>query len=426
MEHLQHFDLRQDPFQIEPDLRVYFDSPSHHDAQRRVERGLRQSKGLTVMTGEDGTGKTLLARRILNELEEEIFDANMMVMMPGAVAAEHVLQRFARQLGAEGPANDRSALMGGIYDQLAAVREEGRHSVLILDDAHLTGAAPMAEIGGLLNLEYEDRRLLSILLVGLPQLDQPVLRDAGLEQRVDVRVRLQPLDAETSAAYLAHRLQTAGGRPEILSPEAVESLFKLGGGRPRLMNTLADNALFEAFLAKRAQIGVGDVERAAEDLGIGAGGAPAPEPARSERPQAFARGPVPVEPIPSDPAADTAVEGVGYVNPSAGDEGELPTGPVEDLNSLLSDLRSTETDDDFATLLVQSDEGNGAGGALVLDEEVAVLVGDDEALSTLPTFGADNASDAKVAEATRIAFPEEATPDEADEFDQAFVKMIED
>jgi type II secretory pathway predicted ATPase ExeA len=99
LEHLHHFDLSHDPFQNEPDLRFYFASAHHRDVQLRLDRGLRQHKGLCVMTGEGGTGKTLLARRILDTLEEEVFDANLMVMLAGAADAESVLSRFARQVG---------------------------------------------------------------------------------------------------------------------------------------------------------------------------------------------------------------------------------------------------------------------------------------------------------------------------------------
>ena len=103
MEHLQHFGLSQDPFSNEPDLRVYFDSVSHREAQRRVERGLRQHKGLTLLVGESGMGKTLLARRILDALEEEVFEATLLVMHPGAADATGILQRLARRSAAKSP-----------------------------------------------------------------------------------------------------------------------------------------------------------------------------------------------------------------------------------------------------------------------------------------------------------------------------------
>ena len=137
MEHLQHFGLTQDPFSNEPDLRFYFDSACHKEALLRVERGLRQNKGLTILCGQAGTGKTLLARRVYESLEEEIFEPSLMVMLPGAADAQSLLVRFAKQLGVEEPASDRSGVLGQIYEQLAIVREDGRHAVLIIDDAHV-------------------------------------------------------------------------------------------------------------------------------------------------------------------------------------------------------------------------------------------------------------------------------------------------
>lgn len=268
MEHLQHFGLSQDPFSNESDLRLYFDSPSHRDAQRRVERGLRQHKGLTVLTGEGGMGKTLLARRILDGLEEELFEATLLVMLPGAADAMGIFQRFARQLGAEEPARDRAGVLAQIYERLAIVREDGRHAVLIVDDAQVMSPQVFAELGGLLSLEYEDRRLLSLLLVGSPALDRQIDGDASLLPRVEVRVRIQPLDLRGATAYMMHRLKVARGRPELIPPSTVEALHKLGRGRPRLLNTLADNGLFEAYLAGRSALEPGDVERAAGDLGL--------------------------------------------------------------------------------------------------------------------------------------------------------------
>ncbi|MCA9503843.1 MAG: AAA family ATPase [Myxococcales bacterium] len=271
MEHLQHFGLSQDPFSNEPDVRVFFPSGAHRDAQRRVERGLRQHKGLTLLMGEGGMGKTLLARRVLEALEDEVFEATLLVVLPGAADATGILQRFARQLGADEPANDRAALLGQIYEQLAIVREDGRHAVLMIDDAQIMTPATLAELGGLLSLEYEERRLLSMLLVGSPELDALVQRDPGMLARVDVRVRLQALDLDGTTAYLTHRLGSAKGDPSLLPTAAIQALHKFGRGRPRLLNTLADNALFEAYLAGRHAIDPHDVERAAADLGVGVG-----------------------------------------------------------------------------------------------------------------------------------------------------------
>ncbi|MFK7897493.1 MAG: AAA family ATPase [Myxococcota bacterium] len=302
MEHLQHFGLTRDPFSNEPDLRFYFESGSHHDAQRRVERGLRQRKGLTVLTGEGGMGKTLLSRRILEALEEEVFEATLLMMLPGAADATSILQRFARQIGCDEPALDRAELLGQIYEQLSIVREDGRHAVLIIDDAQIMAPAALAELGGLLSLEYEDKRLLSMLLVGSPDLDKLVESDAGMKPRVDVRVRLQPLDLVNAAAYVKHRLSSVQGPEGLVTEESMETLHKFGRGRPRLINTLADNALFETYLGGRLAIECMDVERAAGDLGIG------PDPGTTFSPQHRSVPPPPTLILPPTQAEIPAAE----------------------------------------------------------------------------------------------------------------------
>jgi len=305
VEHLYHFNLNQDPFQNEPDLRFYFESETHRRAQLRMDRALRQSKGLVVLTGEGGTGKSVLARRLFEGLEEEIFESALMVMMQGSADATSVLRRFAAELGVEAPPTERSELIGVLYEQLAIVREDGRHVVLILDDAHVLGQQAMAEIGGLMNFEYEDRRLLSLVLVGLPELDTMISGIPSLGERVDVRVPLRSLGEADAAAYIAHRIQAAGGDAAIMDEAATQTVFKLGGGRPRRMNALADNALFEAYLGGRTIVSAADVESAGRDLALDS----SPDTiAVSQLVSESASGPAPETPVLATPGPMIATE----------------------------------------------------------------------------------------------------------------------
>ena len=285
MEHFQHFGLAEDPFRNEPRLELFFETHANRDAMRRLERGLRQAKGLLVLAGEIGSGKTMVVRRLLENLEEEVFEASMLVVLHGAADAGWMLGRFAAQLGIEEPASEREALLAQIYEKLAIIREDGRHAVLIIDDAQALASQPtLAEVCGLLKLEYEERRLLSLVLAGAPSLELALANDPTLSHHIDVKVRLEPLDPTGAAAYLAHRIDAAGGNPAILDPGAVAALHALGGGLPGRMNTLADNALFEAFLCGRAKMTRTDVERAHRDLGSAA---PAAPPAEAPRPVAI-------------------------------------------------------------------------------------------------------------------------------------------
>jgi type II secretory pathway predicted ATPase ExeA len=285
VEHFQHFGLAEDPFRNEPRLELFFETHANRDALRRLERGLRQAKGLLVLAGEIGSGKTMVVRRLLEGLEEEVFEASMLVVLHGATDAGWMLSRFAAQLGIEEPASEREALLAQIYEKLAIIREDGRHAVLIIDDAQsLASQSTLAEVCGLLKLEYEERRLLSLVLAGAPSLEQALANDPTLSHHIDVKVRLEALDPTGAAAYLAHRIDAAGGNPAILDPGAVAALHALGGGLPGRMNTLADNALFEAFLCGRAKMTRTDVERAHRDLGSSAPAGAAPAPAAEEEP----------------------------------------------------------------------------------------------------------------------------------------------
>jgi type II secretory pathway predicted ATPase ExeA len=225
----------------------------------------------------------MTVRRLLDRLEEDVFEAGMMVVLHGAADASWMLRRYAVQLGVEGPAAEREGLIAQIYEQLAIVREDGRHAILIIDDADaLAKPSALAEICGLLKLEYEDRRLLSLVLTGPEKLADAFRSDPGLAHQVDVRVELAQFDQSETAEYLAHRIRQAAGEPSLLEPDAIVALRELGQGYPGRMNKLADNALFEAFLCGHKKMGNVDVERAYADLGW-ASPSPAPTETRPER-----------------------------------------------------------------------------------------------------------------------------------------------
>lgn len=274
MEHLHHFKLGEDPFRNEPALKFFFESRQQQESLRRLDRAVRQAKGLCVLLGNVGAGKTMVVRQLLDNLEEEVFEASMMVVLNDAADAAWMLVRFARQLGVEEPPREREALIAEIYDRLAIIREDGRHAVLIVDDAQtLASPETLTTLCGLLKLEYEDRRLLTLVLAGTPELGDALAAIPALAHRVDAKVHLTPFDATTAAAYIDHRVRCAGGGAAVFAGDALSALYELGGGIPGRMNTLADNALFEAFLCGRSAVSAVDVERAHRDLCWEAGAA---------------------------------------------------------------------------------------------------------------------------------------------------------
>jgi type II secretory pathway predicted ATPase ExeA len=262
VEHLQHFGLNDDPFRHDPIERYQLDVPSQHDALLRVDRGVRQARCLVVVSGGVGAGKSTILRKLYEELEEEVFEASMMLVLRGRVDADWLLRRFAVQLGVEEPPTEREALVGQIYERLAIIREDGRHAVLIIDGADaLAVPETLAELFALVKLEYEDRRLLTVVLAGSHKLTEVIDADAALVQQIEVRVELEKFSREESARYLGGRVEVAGGAARILLPGAVAALHELSDGCPGRLNTLADNAFFESYLAGRSEVAKSDVER---------------------------------------------------------------------------------------------------------------------------------------------------------------------
>lgn len=270
LDYLQHFGLDREPFGNDPLPGFHFESPALVAAERRLVRGPAQGKGLTVLIGGHGSGKTTLLHRLVDALPQNRFDAAVLVLSGRSVEPVAFLQRVARLFGVAAPAEDRSALLGQLAGRLMQIQERGLRAVAVIDEAHLLDhESVLQEIRGLLNLEGERGRALSVVLSGLPALEDRLRAFPGLLHRVDVQVRLECFDAATSARYLTERVAFARGKAEILHPAAVQALHELSGGVPRALNTLADNALFDAFLAGRGAIAVEDVERAAASLGRG-------------------------------------------------------------------------------------------------------------------------------------------------------------
>jgi len=268
VEHLHHFGLAEDPFRSDAADKFDVELPSQQDALARLDRGVRQGRGLVVMVGAVGSGKTRVARSLYDGLEEEQFEAAMMVVLRREVGAEWLLARIARQLGVERADADREAVIRQIYERLAIIHEDGRRAVLIIDDAHgLANSDTLSELCGLVKLEYEERRLVTVVLVGAPPLDAAIAADPLVSHHVEVRVPLAPLARDEAIHYLGARVEAAGASAEIWLPGASAALHELAGGAPGRINALADNALYEAWLAQRPQVTRSDVERAHADLG---------------------------------------------------------------------------------------------------------------------------------------------------------------
>ncbi|HEY6097988.1 MAG TPA: AAA family ATPase [Anaeromyxobacter sp.] len=279
MNYLEFYELSQEPFSNAPVSRFYYSSAQHAQALMRLTHAVSGMKGLAVLVGDIGAGKTTLARRMLDSLPEEEYEAALLVIIHSGITAGWLLKRIALQLGVENPAEEKLALLSQLYQRLVKIYEQGKKAVVLIDEAQMLATREiMEEFRGLLNLEVPERKLLSFVFFGLPEIEDNLRLDPPLAQRVSLKYRLEPLSPEATEAYVRHRLRLAGAARVPFNAGALARVHAHSRGTPRLINTLCDNALFEGFVARTREIDEKFIDRVARDLGIEA---PAPEPARA-------------------------------------------------------------------------------------------------------------------------------------------------
>ncbi len=269
MDYLKFYELRVEPFRNDPDVAFFFESRAQRAARMRLMRGVTQQRGLCVLVGAPGLGKTMLARQLLASLDGPERCVRLLGIPHRDCDAGWLMPRITSAFGVTQPAATALGALGQIYERLAGLGAAGRHPVLLVDEAQLLeNPRVMEEFRGLLNLESEDRKLLSLVLFGLPDLDRVLRLDAPLAQRVDIRVTLEGLDDDELGPYLEHRSKQAGATRSLFTADAIEALWSWTRGVPRLVNTLADNALFEGALASARVIDAAIVVTSAQQLGL--------------------------------------------------------------------------------------------------------------------------------------------------------------
>lgn len=269
MSYIEYFGLNREAFSNAPDARFYFNSEQHSQALLRLMYAVDSNKGLAVCIGGVGTGKTTLARKMLDGLDEEHYESSLLVMVHSGITADWILTRIAMQLGVENPAQDRLPLLNQLYERLLVIDAAGKKAVVLIDEAQMLQTRElMEEFRGLLNLEIPGKKLLNIVFFGLSEVEESLRLDEPLSQRVAVKYHLKSLSLNTTRSYIQHRLQVAGATRMLFQSDAIPMIHRYSGGVPRLINTLCDNCLFEAFMLKQTDVDLKTVHSVAGDLGL--------------------------------------------------------------------------------------------------------------------------------------------------------------
>jgi MSHA biogenesis protein MshM len=261
-----HFGLRELPFGITPDTSFFFSSPRSQEALNTLLVAARNGEGFIKITGEVGTGKTLLCRKFMATLGEDFVTAYIpnpyleprTLMLALADELEIALEKDV----------DQHQLLKSITQRLVELAGQGKRVLLCLDEAQAIPVESLEALRLLTNLETEKRKLLQIVLFGQPELDRHLALDSirQLAQRITFHYHLGPLSRDDLDYYVAHRLRVAGfSGARLFSRGAITRLFAASGGVPRLVNILAHKALMLSYGQGKQQVGASHVRDAARD-----------------------------------------------------------------------------------------------------------------------------------------------------------------
>jgi len=261
--------LARNPFEITPDPAFLFPTRRHNEALAALYYGIGQRKGFVVLTGEVGTGKTLLVRCLLEHLKNN--DIAYAYVFDPCLSPLEFLQFITGDFGLPSTGKNKSDILHSLGTYLIERHQRKLATVLVVDEAHLLSPDVLEEIRLLTNLETSQAKLLQIVLAGQPELDQKLDSFAlrQLKQRIALRSRLDPLDSNETRGYVRRRMELAGANSHaatLFPAETLAKVYSCSRGIPRLINTLCENALITAYADKADHVEPEMVENAAADL----------------------------------------------------------------------------------------------------------------------------------------------------------------
>lgn len=251
--YLEHWNLKERPFENTPDRRFLYPSDNHREALQRLLYAISSEKGCAMLSGEYGCGKTVLVRTVVNELDLESYE---IALINYPFFDRHTfLKEVLHQFGQDAPDKHRVELFRDLSELLYENVAQGKKNILVIDEAQIIDDPEVfEEVRLILNIQLEDRFLINILLVGQPELRERIMLYPQLDQRIAIKFHLHRFNHENSAQYVQHRLKVAGVEREIFTEEALYLLYKISNGVPRRINNIADLCLLEGSARKAEQI----------------------------------------------------------------------------------------------------------------------------------------------------------------------------
>jgi type II secretory pathway predicted ATPase ExeA len=225
MNYLEFYGLNQEPFSNAPVGKFFYNSKQHSEALIRLKYAAESMKGLALLIGDIGTGKTTIARKMLDNLPEGEYESALLVIIHSGVTANWLLKKIAMQVGVKEPTNDKLQLLNQLYSRLVELHENNKKAVVLVDEAQMLQSKEiMEEFRGLLNLELPEKKLLTFIFFGLPEMEDYLKIDEPLSQRIALRYTLKSLDEHSTEEYIKYRLKIAGTEKILFNPEGLQSI----------------------------------------------------------------------------------------------------------------------------------------------------------------------------------------------------------
>ncbi len=260
----KHFGFSIKPFQTVPNPEIFYLSPKHENALTYLEYGIMERAGFVLLTGEVGSGKTTLIRYLLNKIESDIETA---VIFNTNISADQLIEMIINEFDIGPCQRGKAQALDILFKYLIEMFSRNRRVLIIIDEAQNLDMEALEEVRMLSNLQSDDQVLLQIMLVGQPELNHKLMSPelSQLNQRITVAYHIPALSWEETQEYIAFRLEKAGGKRGLFTPDAVELIFEASGGIPRNINIICDTALVYGYSDELTQIDVKVVEQVMED-----------------------------------------------------------------------------------------------------------------------------------------------------------------
>jgi len=261
--YLEYWNFKKLPFENVPDPEFMYYSHEHVEALARLLYAVKWRKGLALLTGDIGSGKTLLSRVFIQQLPEKDFEIGL-ITNPSLEPLDF-LKEALYQMGLNFRTDSKAELLGILSTRLFENAKKNKSTLIIIDEAQLIPAETLEEIRLLLNFQFNNKFLITFVLMGQPEMKDYIRQCKQLDQRIAIRFHLSPLNADETPKYIAYRMKKAGLTNGIFTPDSIEEIHNYSGGVPRKKNNVCDLALLIASNKKQRIIDANLVKKVIKD-----------------------------------------------------------------------------------------------------------------------------------------------------------------